>query len=198
MMARHGVTPCISTVSEAKNILDAEKIVKLTAVGFEWDLQNETYHEIWEGRYVELMKYKIVNGHCRVPKTTGKLAKLGQWVKQMRKYRAWKDEGKSYPSTFTEERIRRLDDLDFEWRLKEAPPSRVVAEQNQAAPPPPAGTNTIAAGPVGGMVDHTMRNHGYTGGNMNVNDPARQFADMNPNQFHQPYLNQQRGWGQGV
>jgi hypothetical protein len=38
----------------------------------------------------------------------------------MRKYYNWKMEGKPYPKTFTEDRINRLNELGFEWRLKDA------------------------------------------------------------------------------
>jgi hypothetical protein len=77
----------IHQFSEAKHILDAEKIVKLNAVGFEWDLQKDSYIESWENRYSELMKHKILNGNCRVPKTSPDFPQLGHWVKQMRKYK---------------------------------------------------------------------------------------------------------------
>jgi hypothetical protein len=38
----------------------------------------------------------------------------------MRKYFSWKIEGKAFPKTFTEDRINRLNELGFEWRLKDA------------------------------------------------------------------------------
>jgi hypothetical protein len=40
----------------------------------------------------------------------------------MRKYYSWKMEGKPFPRTFTDERIQRLNELGFEWRLKESNP----------------------------------------------------------------------------
>lgn len=58
-----------SDVTEAKDLLDPAKICKLTAVGFEWDLQNNSFTESWETKFGELMRYKIINGNCRVPKT---------------------------------------------------------------------------------------------------------------------------------
>lgn len=56
-------------VTEAKDLIDPEKICKLTAVGFEWDLQQSSFTESWESKFGELMRYKIINGNCRVPKT---------------------------------------------------------------------------------------------------------------------------------
>lgn len=117
-------TPNLTDIGEAKNMMDPERICKLNAVGFEWELQKDTYVESWENRYNQLLKFKVVNGHCRVPKSSGDNPQLGQWVKQMRKYYGWKEDGKPYPSTFTEERIARLNELDFEWRLKDATPMK--------------------------------------------------------------------------
>mmetsp|Transcript_5939 Transcript_5939/g.14751 ORF Transcript_5939/g.14751 Transcript_5939/m.14751 type:complete len:643 (+) Transcript_5939:420-2348(+) len=114
-------TPNLTDIGEAKNMMDPERICKLNAVGFEWELQKDTYVESWENRYNQLLKFKVINGHCRVPKSSGDNPQLGQWVKQMRKYHGWKEDGKPYPSTFTEERIARLNELGFEWRLKDTP-----------------------------------------------------------------------------
>jgi Helicase associated domain len=194
----------IQNFSEAKNVLDADKIVKLSAIGFEWDLQKDSYVESWENRYNELMKYKIVNGNCRVPKTSTEYPQLGHWVKQMRKYRSWKEEGKPYPATFTDERIRRLDELGFEWRLKEGTPGRSAAnEQNQIDVQPPPQMAAVAPMPMvdpnQGAVHNGVHNPAYVGGNMNVNvnDPARQF-EMDPNQYQQYHQQQGGGWQTSV
>lgn len=127
--------PTLSDIGEAKNMMDPERICKLNAVGFEWELQKDTYVESWENRYNQLLKFKVINGHCRVPKSSGDNPQLGQWVKQMRKYHGWKEDGKPYPTTFTDERITRLNELGFEWRLKETPmKSGIKAEDNTATP----------------------------------------------------------------
>jgi hypothetical protein len=64
-----GMTIEISLVTEAKHTMDPEKICKLTAVGFAWDLQKDSFEESWETRYMELMRFKLLNANCRVPKT---------------------------------------------------------------------------------------------------------------------------------
>lgn len=64
-----GKTLEIAQVTEAKHIMDADKICKLQAVGFEWDLQKDSFEQSWENRYQELMRFKLLNGSCRVPKT---------------------------------------------------------------------------------------------------------------------------------
>jgi hypothetical protein len=58
-----------SDVTEAKNLLEPSRVCRLSAIGFEWDLQNTCFTESWETRFGELMRYKIVHGNCRVPKT---------------------------------------------------------------------------------------------------------------------------------
>ena len=55
----------------------------------------------------------------------------------MRKYHGWKEDGKPYPTTFTDERIARLNVLGFEWRLKDTP--------MKAAMKPEAGSTTPSA-----------------------------------------------------
>ena len=53
----------------------------------------------------------------------------------MRKYHGWKEDGKTYPTTFTEGRISRLNELGFEWRLKDTPlKAALKAEENAATP----------------------------------------------------------------
>ncbi len=128
-------TPSLSDIGEAKNMMDPERICKLNAVGFEWELQKDTYVESWENRYNQLLKFKVVNGHCRVPKSSGDNPQLGQWVKQMRKYHGWKEDGKPYPTTFTEERIARLNELGFEWRLKDTPLKASLKAEDAATTP---------------------------------------------------------------
>lgn len=132
-------TPSLSDIGEAKNMMDPERICKLNAVGFEWELQKDTYVESWENRYNQLLKFKVVNGHCRVPKSSGDNPQLGQWVKQMRKYHGWKEDGKPYPTTFTEERIARLNELGFEWRLKDTPLKASIKAEDAATTPVIAG-----------------------------------------------------------
>ena len=53
----------------------------------------------------------------------------------MRKYHGWKEDGKPYPTTFTEERISRLNELGFEWRLKDTPLKAVIKAEDEATTP---------------------------------------------------------------
>ena len=59
-----------------------EKIEKLEAVGFyKWSVKKEREDAMWIQRYEELKKFKEEHGHCRVPRSPGK---LGIWVNIMR------------------------------------------------------------------------------------------------------------------
>ncbi|KAG7357092.1 helicase domain protein [Nitzschia inconspicua] len=175
----------ISQVTEAKHIMDPDKICKLQAVGFEWDLQKDSFEQSWENRYMELMRFKLVNGHCRVPKT-GDNPQLGQWVKQMRKYFSWKMEGKSYPKTFTDDRIQRLNELGFEWRLKDPTSGTDVEDQKpEATILGFAGVGDIAdmARRVGVTMDN-VAHRPLTADEVNRFEPFRTNAS----------LYEQRGW----
>ena len=64
----------------------------------------------WETRFNELIKYKAEHGDCNVPRSRGQL--LATWVhKQRANYRKRK---------LSQNRIDRLNSIDFSWKLKEA------------------------------------------------------------------------------
>ena len=59
-----------------------EKIEKLKTVGlYKWSVKKEREDAMWIRRYEELKKFKEEHGHCRVPRSSGK---LGIWVDIMR------------------------------------------------------------------------------------------------------------------
>ena len=60
--------------------------------------------EQWNARYRELEAFKAEHGHCSVPQ---KLGTLGGWVNSQRTARN--------SGTLTEERVRKLDDIGFNW-----------------------------------------------------------------------------------
>lgn len=112
---------------------------------------------------------------------------LGQWVKQMRKYYSWKMEGKAYPKTFTEERIHRLNDLGFEWRLKDG---TLLMEQDDQKP-------EAAMMGVAGVSITTGAMGGAQGSGMD-NAVHRQMAPEDVNRY-EPFrtnvgIYEQRGW----
>lgn len=83
--------------------LAPERITKLEAVGFEWDI----FSAEWDGMYKALKEYKYIHGDCRVPKRSPEYHELGQWVSVQRRCYSGGN-----LSTY---RIYKLNDLEFEW-----------------------------------------------------------------------------------
>ena len=100
----------------------------------------------------------------------------------MRKYYTWKQEGKTYPKTFTDERIQRLNELGFEWRLKDANVDQPERQELpvDAARRPQGGTTMEAA------LHRQVNEKPMTMEEMNRYEPFR--ANVNVNMYDQ------RGW----
>lgn len=95
----------------------AEQESLLDAIGFEWEVAIPETHS-WEERYEWLREFRQEHGHCLVPQTH---PKLGQWVKNQRKAFDFFTNGKdmkSWKVTLTEDRIAKLNELDFVWRVR--------------------------------------------------------------------------------
>ena len=90
------------------NPLSSERIQRLNELGFAWDPNAER----WKQGFSELAIFKEEFGHCRVLRSfnTASNYTLGSWVsKQRTAYN--KDQ-------LTPERIQRLGDLGFVWKVK--------------------------------------------------------------------------------
>jgi len=87
-----------------KDILTSDRLIRLNAAGFVWDILAEQ----WEEGFSRLRQFKQREGHCRVPDKhkEGDFA-LGTWVATQRS-------SKHKPST---ENIARLDALGFIWDI---------------------------------------------------------------------------------
>ena len=75
---------------------------RLNDVGFVWDVLAEA----WDEGYTNLLKFREVEGHCKVSNTfrLGQYP-LGQWVSIQRKVK----------NSMSSERKQRLDDIGFIW-----------------------------------------------------------------------------------
>jgi len=122
--------------------LNAERIERLAELGFEFQL---TESVPWEMRFNELVEFKAIHGHCKVPRGYKENIKLSEWVHMQRKnYR------KRLPSIMGE-RFEKLDNLGFLWDIKKANPTfETRMEQlrdfrrehgHLYVPPPPLVTN---------------------------------------------------------
>ena len=85
--------------------LNEERIRRLEEIGFVW----KQYESIWEDYFNELKAYKEANGDCNVPDIYPENPQLSKWVGRHRyRYKLGK---------IDEERIRRLEEIGFEWSV---------------------------------------------------------------------------------
>ena len=102
-------------------MMSDERIERLNSIGFVWNL----YEHSWNKRYEELKEYVAKHGNCLVPWNYHKNVQLGMWVtKQRRNYQVRKqDENNAKPNDYevvlTDDRIQKLDELEFVWEVHE-------------------------------------------------------------------------------
>lgn len=105
--------------------LSALQIQRLNDLGFKYCMYKTGRTFSWEERFEQLRKFKEEHGHTRVVCPTSfnrgsvsdERAQLGSWVSRQR-YDYYKLE-KGRPNKYlNEERIRRLEELGFEWHVQ--------------------------------------------------------------------------------
>ena len=89
-----------------------ERIAKLEGTGFVWN----TLETAWESMFSVLIEYKEEHGDCLVSTLDEKNMKLGFWVTEQRTQYRLLREGKQ--SSMTEERIAKLEEIEFRWSVK--------------------------------------------------------------------------------
>ncbi|GFH61992.1 hypothetical protein CTEN210_18468 [Chaetoceros tenuissimus] len=95
-----------------KSSMTDERVEKLEHIGFVWNRSKDT----WKEKYEELEEYYAQHGHCNVPKRYKQNKVLGSWVHTQRKrYRLMKEGSRS--GCMTEERVKKLENIGFEWTL---------------------------------------------------------------------------------
>jgi len=100
-----------------QSTMTPERIEILNKEGFVWDS-----HEItWMRKFYDLIDYRKIHGHCRVPSCSKDHPQLATWVKCQRRQYRLKREGKS--SAMTTQRIKLLDDVGFSWEVRFAAPA---------------------------------------------------------------------------
>jgi len=102
--------------AKIKGDLDPERAAKLTELGCEW----HPHATAWETRFTELTQYKERFGDCNVPGQWSENPRLATWVGTQRNLMK--------KSELDPERVRRLQDLGFEWDLLTAGWERMFAE----------------------------------------------------------------------
>jgi len=88
--------------------LTAENIQRLEEIGFKWNISKS-----FGDHFRDLKEFKQNNGHCNVPTNSS----LNEWAKKMRQaYRKIK-KGEKPVSKLTEDNIKRLDNIGFNWSI---------------------------------------------------------------------------------
>ncbi len=105
--------------------LSPERIARLDALGFVWNLKDAT----WDEMLVALQDYKSKHGHCNVSFSWPENPALGSWVRTQR----WeKKQGRVSP-----QRIARLEALGFAWTqsstVLSSPDQRAAASERMIA-----------------------------------------------------------------
>ena len=79
-------------------------------------MKESKYSEIWNERLEQLKEYKAQNGHCNVSTIDEGNKALGGWVNKQRvQYTLMLEGAKSH---MTQEKVRKLESIGFEWRLR--------------------------------------------------------------------------------
>ena len=89
------------------NSLTKSRMKRLESLGIAWRVKEE----VWEGKYQELKQYKEIHGHTSLPPDHH----LYHWAHLQRKYYGFPP-----PRRLADERITKLNQLDFVWELQEA------------------------------------------------------------------------------
>ena len=97
-----------------RSFMTPERLSVLEHVKFPFGLRGD---EFWKANYEKLRQYHGATGHCRVPHAFPSDPKLGEFVTDQRRQQRLRLEGK--PSHMTDERKAKLDELGFEFSLRQ-------------------------------------------------------------------------------
>lgn len=100
----------------SKQELTPDQIRKLDQAGFGSTLPGT---QTWMSWYQQLVEFRNKWDHCRVPR---KYPGLGAWVQTQRTEYKYLQEGRT--SRMTKERIKMLEDVEFEWNVNHKRPKR--------------------------------------------------------------------------
>jgi Helicase associated domain len=93
-----------------------ERWEALDDLGFEFEPKSR-YDKLWAQHFNELKEYKKKHGNCRVKVTN---RDLGSWVHNQRKGYMYYMIGDKRKMGMTQDRIEKLESIDFEWNVSAA------------------------------------------------------------------------------
>eukprot|EP00586_Coscinodiscus_wailesii_P002188 CAMPEP_0172491936 /NCGR_PEP_ID=MMETSP1066-20121228/22870_1 /TAXON_ID=671091 /ORGANISM="Coscinodiscus wailesii, Strain CCMP2513" /LENGTH=259 /DNA_ID=CAMNT_0013261257 /DNA_START=113 /DNA_END=892 /DNA_ORIENTATION=+ len=91
------------------------QIEMLERIGFSWNVKETMNRVAWNDQYENLIRYKAIYGHCKVPQKFPDNPGLGKWVMTQRLQYKYMKQGK--PTTLKKERFQALDNLGFTWDM---------------------------------------------------------------------------------
>ena len=97
-----------------RSFMTPERLSVLEHVQFPFALRGDGF---WKANYERLRQYHGATGHCRVPHGYASDPKLGEFVTDQRRQQRLRLEGK--PSHMTDERKAKLDELGFEFSVRQ-------------------------------------------------------------------------------
>ena len=100
----------------SRGLLSQDQIRRLEALGFSLNRNTNSTFEKW---LVQLAAFKAKYGNCKAPKTpSSQYYSLGHWCSEMRSNYKMIQEGKTPHRPLSQDQIRKLEALGFEWRKK--------------------------------------------------------------------------------
>lgn len=99
--------------------LTPDRKQKLDELGFVWSLRTMRIESHWDQMFRRLLAYKEQYGDCLVPSRYEADLKLAKWVETQRQESKKAIDGRSANPRLTEERLRRLESIGFEWKVKQ-------------------------------------------------------------------------------
>ena len=95
-----------------KGKLEADRIAKLEAMGFDWDDEHPGVGRKWGDRFAQLEAFKTQHGNCRVPFDFKPNPQLGKWVSRQREL--------FKQGRMNADRIAKLESAGFDWEVSSA------------------------------------------------------------------------------
>lgn len=111
---------------EKRTSMTEAKVQNLERIGFKWAKRKGQVS--WNIKYEELKQFHAQQGHCDVPTKYKENQALGRWVSTQRSEFKKFQEGRS--KHMTNERIDKLNRLQFKWEMLNVPPQRTPSESD--------------------------------------------------------------------
>eukprot|EP00980_Cylindrotheca_fusiformis_P018228 scaffold5916_cov92-Cylindrotheca_fusiformis.AAC.1 len=126
--------------------LSEEEVRKLNAIGFDWRCPSSQAGSSnlspWEERFQQLFQYKIEHGHCNPSSESTDIAtrKIGTWVLNQRRRQNGTNRSLR---PLSEEEVRKLNAIGFDWRCPSRPPWDVRYQQLKCSSDSPTPTASL-------------------------------------------------------